>query len=444
MKELIFQIELLSDIVLPSSSNTQGNISQLDFIPGSNFLGMVASRYSSFEDSFNVFHSGLVRFMDAHILYKGKQSYKIPLSYFYEKTGNENDIFNHHKIKDFREFEQLKQKRNGYITKDNEIIQIDYNYSQKSSYDKNTRKSEDGGMYGYRAIRGGSKWLFSIKYDDSISKNDIELLEKTLLNSTRLGKAKSSEYGLVKITKIDKKENIENSNSKDLIIYANSRLALVDEFGNPTYDLKYLFDNLQTKNIDYAKCQIRTSTFTPYNGARATKDYQRACINKGSVIVLKDFDLQDNQKNIGAYLSEGFGDILVNPDFLLNDKIILNNTNAITKTINKEEISTNLAKFLQKRESEKIETLNVLDKVDEFIKNHKSLYINIKNSQWGKIRSVCISNDDYKNEIIDYISDGVKQWDEKQQQILKELLDNENLNFIKLVSIIMPKENSND
>jgi len=42
MKALVFQVELKSDIVLPATSNTEGKIDQLDFIAGSNFLGMAA------------------------------------------------------------------------------------------------------------------------------------------------------------------------------------------------------------------------------------------------------------------------------------------------------------------------------------------------------------------------------------------------------------------
>jgi hypothetical protein len=82
MGELTFQVEFLSDIVLPASSNTEGNIEHLDFIPGSNFLGMVARSYIDFNDSFNVFHSGKVRFGDATLLHEGRATYKMPLSFF--------------------------------------------------------------------------------------------------------------------------------------------------------------------------------------------------------------------------------------------------------------------------------------------------------------------------------------------------------------------------
>lgn len=81
----LFEVEFLSDIVLLATSNTEGSSVDLDFIPGSNFLGMVAREYDKFEDSFAVFHSGKVRFGDATILQENRPTYKAPLSYFHQK-----------------------------------------------------------------------------------------------------------------------------------------------------------------------------------------------------------------------------------------------------------------------------------------------------------------------------------------------------------------------
>jgi hypothetical protein len=322
MKELVFQVKFISDIVLPASSNTEGKIDQLDFIAGSNFLGMVAKNYSEFVNSFfDVFHSGKVRFGDGHILKDGKMTYKIPYSYFHKKLET-TPIFNHHFLddKDFENLGQLKQLREGFITKDKGQVFVDYTYSQKSAYDKKNRRSLDSNMYGYKAIKKGSAWQFTVKVD-AISKEDEQLIIKTLQESTRLGKSKSAEYGEVKIKYLENqaRENLgyENLQLGEVVLYCNSRLALVDECGNPTYDLKYLCDGIE---INYDKTQIRISTFTPYNGARKTKDYERVCINKGSVIVLKNAtqaQLDQIQNGVGAFLSEGFGEIFINPSFLM-------------------------------------------------------------------------------------------------------------------------------
>jgi hypothetical protein len=447
MKELVYQVEFLSDIVLPASSNTEGNIQQLDFIPGSNFLGMVASQYGEFEDSFKVFHSGSVKFGDGHILKDKHQTYKMPLSYFHEKL-NDKEIFNHHFIEDFTQFKLLKQRRSGYITKALEPVSIEYNYSQKSAYDKDNRRSKDSTMYGYKAINSGTKWQFCIRYDESISQKDIELIKKTLEGKKRLGKSKSSQYGLVRISQKGINEEIENKiHSNEIYLYLNSRVALVDNEGNATYDLKYLFDNLSEKNIDYTKTQIKTSTFTPYNTKRETKDYERVCINKGSVIVLKDVKIEDIPQFVGAYQSEGFGELLVNPDFIQNRaKFTLKESVTKEEKLNHREyidksFEDKTVQFLVNRHNDAIDKLELAGSVSEFVKKYKqNLYAQIKPSQWGKIRSICTSGIDELTQIRDYISNGVKKWDKKQ---IDTLLEN-NIEFIKLLSIQMPKGAKDD
>ncbi len=449
MQELIYQVEFLSDIVLPATSNTEGNIQQLDFIAGSNFLGMVAKEYSKFKDSFDIFHSGKVKFGDATLLYNDKQTYKMPLSYFFDK-GKEDTLYNHHLITDFKIFTQLKQKRNGYITQDLDEVYIEYNYSQKSAYDKKKRKSLEGSMFGYFAMKKGLNWRFVVKVDDSISTDDLELLKKTILNSKRLGKSKSAQYGRIKITETIGNMALASSIGgakaplpNTTLLYLNSRVALVDENGNPTYDLKYI---CKGADIDYPKCQIKTSTFTPFNGAMQTKTYERICIDKGSVIVLNELSveqLNEIKNGVGVYLSEGFGDVLINPTFLLNKDGFSMGSEASASPKDGAKVETDLAKYLKQREDNKQNKLDILNKVDKFIKDNKSLYQNIKPSQWGKIRSICTSGDDkFREEIEEYISNGTKKWEQNQ---IDTLLDEKySLEHIKLISIQMPKQGAKD
>jgi len=438
MKELIFQVEFLSDVVLPASSNTEGNIENLDFIPATNFLGMVAKNYDKFKNNFDIFHSEKVRFGDATLLKNDKVTYKVPLSYFHEKL-NTKTIYNHHLITNFKKFDQLKQKRVGYITKDKEIVEIEYNYSQKSAYNKKKRTSLEGSMFGYSSLRAGSKWQFSIRYDENIDSKDIELLKTTLLNSKRLGKSKSAQYGRVEITQKGNNEDIEkDKESKITPIYLNSRISLTDESGYPTLDLKYIAKDIK---IDYSKTQIKTSSFTPYNRARETKDYQRVCIDKGSVIAVIDItdrQITEIKNGVGAYFSEGFGDVLINPTFLSEYSFEFQDDKKDEENKTKKDITTSLAKFLYSKNYNQRIQLCLLKKVDKFINKHKSLYKNIKPSQWGKIRSICTSGEDkFIEEIREYISTGTKKWEQNQIDTL--LNDKNSLEFIKLISIQMPK-----
>jgi len=452
MKKLIFQVEFKSDIVLPATSNTEGNINQLDFIPGSNFLGMVAKHYSKFSNSFDIFHSGKVRFGDATLLSKeGQELYKMPFSFFHPKLEEER-IFHHHflEVEQRKELGQLKQMRSGYISADMSngltVKHINYNYAQKSAYDSTKRRSKTSSMYGYRAIEVGTKWQFVVQYDDGLSQNDVELLKSTLLGSKRLGKSKSAQYGAIAITEGGTADDVGTTvESDNVLLYAKSRIALVDEHGNPTYDLNCLLDGIE---VDYPNCQIRTSTFTPYNGAMQTKTYERLVIEKGSVIVLKSLTSEQKkelEKGVGLYLAEGFGELLVNPSFLMeqNEISLVLNDKKSKKKDQREKIETiskeNTVQFLINRHNEELEKLTLADEVLEFIKDNKALYSDIKNAQWGTIRSICTAGEErFREDIRAYLSSGKVEW--KEQQINKLLDEKHSLMFIKLVAIQMPKE----
>ncbi len=447
MKTLIFQVEFKSDIVLPATSNTEGNIVQLDFIPGSNFLGMVARAYSEFEDSFSVFHGGDVRFGDATLLKDGQETYKIPLSYFSPKE-DDNAIYNHHFLepKDFKELGQVKQKRRGYMTAKGEQADVNYSYAQKSAYDKEHRRSKEGSMYGYTAIETGTQWQFVVKYAPTVSEHDIALIKQNLSGKKRLGKSKSAQYGEIEIALKGSSENVETLYGKGkTILYAKSRLALVDDLGNPTYDLDYLCRESDT-NVLYEESQIRTATFTPYNGAMQTKTYERVVIEKGSVIVLENVSeevLTSLKNGVGVYLSEGFGEVLINPEFLMSKEVSLageskkENVHKGKKHI-VESFNNTSVQFLVNRHNTQMDNLNLVNNVQKFIEKNKVLYGKINKAQWGTIRSICTSGTaEYRDEIREYISSGKVTWNSRQIETL--LQEDQSFEFIKLLSIQMPK-----
>jgi len=443
MNELVFKVEFLSDIVLPATSNTEGNIEQLDFIPGSNFLGMAAREYGTFSDSFAVFHSGAVRFGDATPVIGNEATYKMPLSFFHEKL-DDSQMVNHHLIKDFSEFKQLKQKRNGYITKDLHEVTIRHNYTQKSAYDKENRRSKEGSMYGYQSIPAGTLWQFSLKYDAGIESADMEKLKNALLGKRRLGKSKSAQYGSVNISTANKAQEVEREtpDTQTVVLYAKSRLALVDAEGMPTYDLKYLLEGLEDANIVWEKSQIKTSTFTPYNGAMQTKTYERVVINAGSVIVLQNVSqsqIKDLEVGVGVYLSEGFGEVLLNPVFLEKEEKFSLNSYEDKASEKEVKIDDDMVQFLANRKSDKKEKIDLATNVGQFILAHRTLYKNISNAQWGTIRSICTSpSESFRDDIRDYIESGKVTWSSQQRETLLE--EGKSKAFIKMLAMQMPKQ----
>jgi len=430
MKKSYFKVKLLSDVVLQATSNNEGKIENLDFIPGSVFLGIVAKHYELFgKDSFDIFHNGKVRFGDATLMINNKKSYKIPLTFFYEKLHKEN-IYNYHLLDNPFKYGQLKQIRKGYINDEFHKNEISYSYRQKSAYDKKLRKSKDSAMFGYSAIQKETEFVFCLEYDENIN---ISQVKQFLVGKKNIGKSKTAEYSLVEISEISSIDEIEENDG--LVLYFDSRVVLFDENGNPTTDVKYICKNL---DVDYEKTQIKISTFTPYNFVRKTKDYERVCIEKGSVVVVKNLtnsQKEEIKKGVGAYLSEGFGKILINPDFLTKEKIEFKKLEDKKEDITFKENET--IQFLHNKQKAKTDKFYLEDEVQNFIKVYWTLYKDISKSQWGAIRSICDSNiDNKKTEIEKYISSGIREWSKQQ---IQELL-RYNISFIQLVAINMPKE----
>ena len=126
MKTLQFKCKLLSDVILNQRAATEGNQESLTFIPGNCFLGIVAKDYMNFQpqEQAEIFHSGHVRFGDAHPASKDAKtrSLHIPASLFYPKLkslSEESYIHHFYSRSDDKngaggQPQQLKQCREGY------------------------------------------------------------------------------------------------------------------------------------------------------------------------------------------------------------------------------------------------------------------------------------------------------------------------------------------
>ena len=338
MRSADFKCTFLSDVILNSNTATEGTSQSLHYIPGSNFLGIVAKGYKSFGDSaFDIFHSGKVRFGDAHLSINDHRSLKMPASWFFEKSDEvKNRPYVHHYITDgMREDHrkdgvQLKQVRSGFFAPiERQEYEIESSFSIKSAYDKEKRRSADEQLYGYDALPKGSQWIFSVNADSE------ELLGKVksgLIGKKNIGRSRSAQYGRVKIDCLDNWDGVQlqpvpilNKHGNNiLVIYFESCALFCDEYGEPTFQPSSIDLKLSGSNkICWADSQTLTRSFSPWNSVRKTRDCDRVCIDKGSVIVVEidaDFNLTEYTEKlkdgIGLYRQEGFGRVLLNPEFL--------------------------------------------------------------------------------------------------------------------------------
>lgn len=466
-----FKCTLLSDIVLSQSSSSEGNQKSLDFIPGNNFLGIVANSLYKDEskETLQIFHSGNVRFGDAHPAYGNIRGLKVPASMYYPKLKKPSEeLYIHHGImnQEALKDDQLKQCREGfYAFADNKGKPIDTHkgFTIKSAYDTNRRRSKDGQLFGYEYLAKGLTLFFEVESnieDEKINKQISEALEK----EKYIGHSRSAEFGRVFIERLKEGEEYQDATSNEMpfiikedgkdkkyvAVYADARLIFLNENGEPTYrpepsDLKI------DGTIDWSKSQIRTFQYAPWNGKRQSYDTDRCGIEKGSVIVIK---LNENAKcpsesqYVGYYKNEGFGKVIYNPVFLdfeadkngeakyrLEEKPkpqkaepeVINSNTTLLKYLVAQQKTSSARKVAYKVVEDEVKILEPLFSKGQFA------------SQWGSIRSLAMitpDSDQLKIAIDAFLSHGVAEakWGEmnrkkKLDDFMDELIRNHNENM---------------
>ena len=425
MKRLVFKATLLSDIIIHADSATEGQKKTLDFIPGSSFLGILAKDYMRFENPYDIFHSDKVRFGDAHISDGSNKSFKTPLSWFYLKGKSvESTKWVHHsltqEIRDelTQKGKQLKQARTGWIvsknTNEGTLMPINSNYAIKSAYDREKRTSKEGQLFGFKSLETGSEWIFYVDIDETIDESSIIT---GLIGKKHIGKSRSAQYGRIEIEKLDVEAQSLSSDklfqNKYLILYAESRLVFFDAYGQPTLQPNESDFNLSADwKIDWSKSQAKSQVFAPYNFKNRSFLADRVCFDKGSVFVFEKqndnvkYDLDHLLNVVGEFKNEGFGQVIVNPEFLTaNDKaeslfkVIKPKENkeqnilfAIKEDDSTDELIINWFNNKQKTEQEESE---IYKSIKSFIKDHLYKFSGISPSQWGQIRAIATSAADF-------------------------------------------------
>lgn len=334
MKEVFFKCFLESDVILNSNVSTQDSLESLDYIPGSNFLGIVASQlYPKIGDSqklYDLFHSDKVCFGNAYIsdVEGDHVSYPMPLSFMMDKLKSEfgtDVVYLHHQlppegIEVAGKRLQLKPQQGGFLLGKSFYIKgAKKALSMKSAYDSRSLSSKDGSLFAYNGLQAGQCFVFSIMFKEEAYLDEVV---RALEGHRYIGKSKTAQYGRVSITKLNKEpEKIaaySNNAEAGVLVYAYSPLCFLNNEGE-TYNIKASdlgFDNNDAQ-ICWERSQVRTTSYTTWNGKRASLNAQRNCIQKGSVFYVKSNEKpQISQNLVGEYLNEGLGQVLYNPEFL--------------------------------------------------------------------------------------------------------------------------------
>ena len=477
MKTMKFKCTLLSDIILSQNSSSEGNQFSLDFIPGNNFLGIVAARlYDQFEKegmALKVFHSGKVRFGDAHPSLDGLvRGLKVPGAMYHPKSMKASEeCYIHHLIPnpetDIMKKKQLKQCREGFYAFGTDIatpVPFDKNFTIKSAYDTEKRRSKDGQMFGYQSLPEGLVLYFEIVSE--LDETTNEKIKEALVGAKHIGRSRTAQYGLVNIEEADFSEVASTGNTflKDgqqyATVYADGRLIFLDENGEPTFqpsakDLGFTSED----KIDWSLSQIRTFQYAPWNSKRNTFDTDRCGIEKGSVFVVRCASSPAASAYQGSYRNEGFGKVIYNPAFLAGDTAT---GKACCKLEDKPEMGSGAASpqpscaaastllaFLRERKRKEEQSRQLYEAVNQFVQDKQSLFKGQQfASQWGAIRNIAMSEaqeDRIPQRIFKYLGHGVAKakWEEgRRKDVLEEFMSHrENLrdSIINLASEMAKK-----
>lgn len=483
MKQRFFTLTLLSDIVLQTSSNTQGKNESRDFISGSVILGIIAGHYDEFNNPFAIFHSGAVRFGEAKPFINGKIGYKTPLCFFAPKDlptdlkdtqkdaqkDSQKQIYNALFYDLTNAKEQLRQIRSGYINEDLQTANLSYRYTQKvnlqgksaqNTQNAQSKSTKDNEMFGYEAICKGAVFGFVVSFDENISNEDIEKITQILCGTHFIGKSKNAEYGEVLIestTDFSPAKHDLNLNAQDsATLYVASQLALFDK-SMPTFTPNAQNLGLDSAQIMWEKTHLKTKIHTPYNQKRKAKDSARLIIEQGSVITLTNLSQSDKEKLqhgkifCGAFLSEGYGEMLINPSFLACgerahltpshiDSANLQNLQNPQNTLDSKD--SNLIAYIYDLYDLQRHEITSANAVDDFIATHKDRFSKVTNAQWGAIRAFAQMADDraLKDRILCYINEErLKEKWEEGREILQDFIEKNDRESIALLATRMPK-----
>lgn len=453
MKTLPFKCTLLSDVILNRKSASEGANSTLDFIPGNCFLGIAAARYADFgKDALEVFHSGRVRFGDAHpAADDGTRTLRAAASFFYPKLhGEATTYYNYHLIPDPSAPDvkslQLKQCRSGFYSYSTECptrSKTEAQFSIKSAYDSEHRRSKDSAMFGYEALQKDLVFFFEVEVD-SEDERLVEMVSESLKGTKRLGRSRSAQYGLVNIEPCTFGQVLSTGKGYAPgrhTVYADGRLVFLDEYGLPTFRPKA--EDLgfpEGARIDWSKSQIRTFQYAPYNGIRKNFDMDRCGIEKGSVLVVESpAGGPSESAYVGVFKNEGFGRVIYDPAFLAvesyTDKVAGDTApnNPASHIIAPAASDSTLVKLLKERHNQEVTTTTIYRVVNQWANENKGVFSDESfASQWGAIRAIATQERDFarlkeallgtRKEHPGFLMHGVAEtkWKERRRRFLLE------------------------
>ncbi len=331
-------LELLTDVCLSTSNRTLGEAQTHAFVPGRTLWGAAASAAyrsgMSDQEAFRLFHRGAVRVLDAVPMADGARAYPAPRSWHEPKArvkpagaAASDQVYNFalEAARNGQEGVQCKPLGDHWVTPDRRYVEVTSTYSLRTAIGSAGRARE-GLLFGLPVILAGTKLAGALIG----LKSDVEQVAALLTDrELYLGRSRNTELGLVRASRRDGGfRSLAHGQGRvtSVSFLCVSRCILRrPDTGEPTlipFPEAFGLDSFWTN--DEASSFVRTVRVTHFNSKRCRPERERYALERGSVLTFSsgssDVDLgalvDFVEGGVGEHLGEGYGDVVVAPEWL--------------------------------------------------------------------------------------------------------------------------------
>ena len=347
-----FTIEALDNLSVSQSHAGVFCENSLDYIPGSALLGAFASCLYpklSEDDAWKMFQNGDVKFSNCYPLFINEENntyeqlLPVPFALHYEKqAGGYEEALKANKVVNCFKKEigqnQLKQLRSGYIRSNGyKASGINSGSSVKTAINPDTQSASEHQLFVTGYIRIGTYFSGYIDGNDDLITKILKVIDSS--NGVfRIGKSRGSEFGRVQLkvrTKLSTHQDVNeqiSGNGKELVLWCISDVVFYDaDVGMPSA-VPLVSNLLWSKDISgsyqHEKSFIRNSSLRFFNRKRGGYDGEKILVKKGSIIsfsLIEELSQDDlkliAREGIGIDRQMGFGQVQVNPKWLINGEV---------------------------------------------------------------------------------------------------------------------------
>ena len=409
MTQIPLLIELLSDVVLPSTSATVGAPVTQTLVSGNQLRGVVGQHYTSFgDDAWDVFHSGAVRFRDGlPITPHDVTAVPMPLCLHHPKGvapfGNNGQLQIVDDVVDASERPAAmrhEQLRVGYLTDTGHWHRPARRAALRTAIDPSDQRAREGFLFGLEALTRGQRFLAVVEAEPSVPKPVVRSIVDILKGEHRIGRSRSAEFGRVRISRDgadtlwERFQRILEPAEDGCQLLFLSDVALRDpDTGAPT--LQPTASTLalpKGASVNLGRSFVRSRRFSPFHGLWRRPRMEQQVLAAGSVLRVEGIQQAELiaavRSGIGEYRSEGFGRVAVAPRLLARQWLpvpqSVDSTDAFSAPTGE------LMDWLVARRRLEDRRVAILDWVDETLVELRR-YGAMNRSQWGLVRQQAAS-----------------------------------------------------